>query len=97
MSKKTDSKEKKIQQIQSSQSFSPIRDVRDGVICTKDGRFVKLLEFSPINFGLRSADEQAAIISQFAMALRTMPATLQFKVVAKKSDVTGFLDVLQNH
>lgn len=94
---KTESKEKKIQQIQSSQSFSPIRDVRDGIICTKDGRFVKLLEFSPINFGLRSADEQAAIISQFAMALRTMPSTLQFKVVAKKSDVTGFLDVLQNH
>ena len=94
---KKNSKEKKIQQIKSVQTFSPIRDVRNGIICTKDGRFVKLLEFSPINFGLRSADEQASIISQFSMALRTMPETIQFKVVSKKSDVSGLLHVLKQH
>lgn len=90
-------KEKKIQQIKSVQAFSPIRDVKNGVICTKGGRFVKLLEFSPINFGLRSADEQASIISRFSMALRTMPSTIHFKIVSKKSDVSGLLHVLQNH
>ncbi len=90
-------KKSTLQQIQSVQSFSPIREVRDGIICTKDGRYVKLMEFSSINFGLRSADEQVAIVSQFAMALRTMPNTMHFKVVSRKSDVSKFLDILEQH
>lgn len=96
-SKKKEEKEIKLQKIQSTQSFSPIREVNEGIICTKDGRFVKLMEFSPINFNLRSASEQSAIISQFAAALRGMPKTLQFKVISRKSDVTKFLDILREH
>ena len=88
--KQKEETQKKLQQIQSTQSFSPIREVQEGIICTKDGRFVKLMEFSPINFNLRSASEQSAIISQFAGALRGMPKTLQFKVVSRKSDVTEY-------
>lgn len=95
--KKKKEQEEKLERIKSVQAFSPIRDVRDGIICTKDGRFVKLMEFSPINFGLRAPDEQAGIISQFGAALRTMPETLQLKVVSKQSDVTKFLDILQDH
>ena len=44
---------RKLKQVISCQSFSPISDVRDGIIVTKDGKFVKLMEFSPINYGLR--------------------------------------------
>ncbi len=43
---------RKLKQVISCQSFSPISDVRDGIIVTKDGKFVKLMEFSPINYGL---------------------------------------------
>ena len=87
----------KLKEIQSTQMFSPIREISDGIICTKDDRFVKLMEFSPINFSLRSADEQSLIVSQFAMALRTMPDTLQFKIISRKADVTKFLDILVDH
>lgn len=87
----------KLLQIQSTQGFSPIRDVLNGIIVTKNGDFVKLMEFTPINFNLRSADEQAGIISSFAAALHTMPATIQLKVVARRADVTHFLDVLEDH
>ena len=80
-------KSNKLKQIKSTQAFSPIRDVRDGIIITKDGRFVKILEFTPINFGLRSNSEQASIISQFVAVIRSMPRIVQFKVVSKKSDV----------
>ena len=38
---------RKLKQVISCQSFSPISDVRDGIIVTKDGKFVKLMEFSP--------------------------------------------------
>ena len=87
----------KIKQIQSTQSFSPIREVRDGIICTKDGRYVKLLEFSPVNFSLRSADEQTQIINQFAMVLRTLPSTVHFKVVQQRADVRKVLSVMKSH
>lgn len=81
----------KLKKIKSSQAFSPIRDVRDGIIITKDGRFVKIMEFSPINFSLRSNLEQTIIVSQFAAAIKTMPKTVQFKVVSRKADVSKFV------
>lgn len=92
---KTDNK--KLLHIQSTQGFSPIREVRDGIICTKDERYVKLLEFSPVNFSLRGADEQALIINQFAMVLRTLPDNIHFKVVQQRADVSKVLTVLQDH
>lgn len=88
---------KKLKYLQSVQSFSPVREVKDGVICLKDGRYIKLLEFSPVNFNLRGADEQAQIINQFAMVLRTLPGNPHFKVVQRKADVRGVLSVLNDH
>lgn len=55
-------KQKKLKKITSCQSFSPIKDIRDGIIVTKKGNFVKLMEFAPINFSLRSASERNLII-----------------------------------
>ena len=42
----------KLKLIQSTQAFSPIREIKDGIICTKSGRYIKLLEFSPVNLSL---------------------------------------------
>lgn len=85
---------KKLQRIESTQNFSPVRDVRNGIIITTDGRFIKLMEFSPINFDLRSIDEQDAIIAKFHAALRSMPNTVQFKCVTKAADLTIFINNL---
>ena len=52
----------RIRKLTSTQNFSPVRDVRDGIVITRDGGFVKLMEFSPINFELRSREEQRAIL-----------------------------------
>lgn len=52
---------------------------------------MKILEFTPINFELRSAEEQEFIISQFAGVLRTMPKTVQFKIVTKKADTNKYV------
>ena len=40
----------------------PIESIRDGVIYTSDGRYVKIVEVLPINFLHRSASEQRNII-----------------------------------
>lgn len=84
-------KQKKIKKIVSCQAFSPIKDIRDGIIVTKKGNFVKLMEFAPINFSLRSASERNLIISQYQAAIRTFPRTVQFKVVSRRADVGRYL------
>ena len=49
---------------ESVQNWLTVSDIRDGVIITKDGRFVKLLEVLPVNFYLKSAMEQQNIIDR---------------------------------
>ena len=53
---------------------------------TTDGRFLKILEIEPINFMLRSDEEQFNIISTFASWLKISPMRLQFKSITRKAD-----------
>lgn len=77
------------------QDFIPIKGIKNGIIETTDGRFIKILEIEPINFLLRSDEEQWGIISTFASWLKISPMRLQFKSITRKADsdqyVTGLL------
>lgn len=68
------------------QNFLPVRDIRNGIIETTDDRYVKIIEILPINFLLRSSEEQYNIISSFASWLKISPMKLQFKSVSRKAD-----------
>ena len=80
--------------ISSTQQAMPILDIRDDIVVLKDGTYVKLMEFSPINFELRSPAEQDAIIAQFGGVIRTWPKDVHIKVVSTPSNVSGFIDEL---
>lgn len=95
--KKKDSEKKSLKQIRSTQIFSPILDVKNGIIVTKDGRYVKLMEFSPINFNLRSSSEKDTIIDQFTSVIRTLPNTVQLKVVSQRADTSEYIDKIIDH
>ena len=69
-----------------SQDFIPVKNIRHGIIETVDDRYLKILEIEPINFMLRSDEEQFAIISSFANWLKISPMRLQFKSVTRKAD-----------
>ena len=71
--------------------YLPIEDIRNGIIYTRDHRYVKIIEVSPINFLLRSAREQRNIIYFFVSYLKISPAKIQFKVLTKKADVNRHL------
>ena len=71
---------------ESAQSFLPIRDIRNGVVETTDGRYLKILEVEPINFALRSSEEQFNIISSFASWLKISPVRLQCKTITRRAD-----------
>lgn len=53
---------------------------------TTDGRYIKILEIEPINFMLRSSEEQYNILSAFASWLKISPMKLQFKSITRKAD-----------
>ena len=66
---------------ESAQSFLPIRTICNGIVETTDGRYLKILEIEPINFALRSSEEQFNIISSFASWLKISPIRLQCKTI----------------
>ena len=68
------------------QDFLPVKDISYGIIETTDGRYIKILEIEPINFMLRSDEEQFGIISSFASWLKISPMRIQFKSITRKAD-----------
>ena len=86
---------KKTKLIRSTQSVLPFLEVRDGVIVTKDQRFFKLIEFSPINFELKPADEQESIIAQLSATIRTWPENVHMKIISTESDISPFIKDLE--
>ena len=71
---------------ETTQSYLPIRDIRNGMVETTDGSYLKILEIEPINFALRSSEEQFNIISSFASWLKISPVRLQFKTITRRAD-----------
>jgi len=79
----------------SIESFLPIERIENGVVYTKDGRFLKILELEPINFLLRSAREQRGIIYSFVSYLKVSPVKLQFKALTRKADINRHLESIR--
>ena len=77
------------------QDFIPVKNIRHGIIETNDGRYINILEIEPINFMLRSEEEQLGIISSFANWLKISPMRLQFKSVTRKADSEKHIALLR--
>lgn len=77
-----------------TQEFVPIQDIRDGIIVLKNGKLCSVLLASSINFALKSADEQEAILGQFQAFLNTLDFSLQIYVQSRKLDIRPYLALL---
>lgn len=77
------------------QDFIPVKNIRNGVIKLTDGRYIKILEIEPINFMLRSAEEQLGIIYSFAGWLKIAPMRMQFKSITRKADTDRHIRTLR--
>jgi len=75
--------------------YLPVSKVANGIIYTKDHRYVQVVEVVPVNFFLRSAREQRNIIYSFVSYLKISPVRLQFKVLTRKADIERHLDTVQ--
>ena len=75
--------------------YLPIEKIANGIIYTKDHRFVKVVEVVPINFMLRSVREQRNIIYSFVSYLKIAPIKLQIKVLTRRADIEQHLDTVR--
>ena len=86
---------KKPEKLNFVQDFIPIKKLEHGIIETTDGRYIKILEIEPINFMLRSDEEQYNIINAFASWLKISPIQLQIKSITRKADSDKHLAMLR--
>lgn len=96
--KRAEERERKKQEyilIQSTQLSIPIRDVLRSIIITKDGRYLKLIEFAPQNFLMYSNEERNLIAEKFTAMLRIIPAKIQFKAFSRKAETETLLKTMR--
>jgi hypothetical protein len=77
-----------------SQDFVTIKDIKDGVVILKNGQMCSVLLASSVNFALKSADEQQAILHQFQSLLNTLDFSLQIYVQSRKLNIEPYLALL---
>ncbi|MBU3668968.1 MAG: hypothetical protein FGM57_03295 [Candidatus Taylorbacteria bacterium] len=78
-----------------TQSFVPIKEIRDGIIVLKDGSLRTILLASSLNFALKSADEQQSIIFQFQNFLNSLNFSIQIYTQSRRLDIRPYIALLE--
>ena len=81
----------------SVQEWLPIKNIIDGVVVTKDGRFVKIIETLPVNFHLKTAAEKQTIIYYYASYLKIAPRNLQVRIITQRLDMDGYGRMMRDY
>ena len=78
-----------------TQDFVPIERVRDGIVVLKTGEIRAVLLTNSLNLGLKSEDEQQAVLSQFQNFLNSLDFPVQFFVQSRKLNIKPYMELLQ--
>ena len=81
----------------SIEAWLPIKNIIGGVVITKDNRFVKILEVQPVNFYLKSPDDQRELVSAFAAYLKIAPDTLQIEARTLPPDTSDYIRQMEEY
>ena len=79
----------------SVQQKIPIEDIKDGVIFLKGGEMRALILTTAINFALKSAAEQAALIMKFQSFLNSLDFSIQISMISRQIDLSLYLATLE--
>ena len=80
-----------------TQSLVPVVDIRQGVLITEDGRYVKVLEVLPTNFYLKSRTEQQNILYYLSSYLKIAPPSLQILVTTQRADIDAYCEQMERY
>ena len=78
-----------------TQSFVPIKEVKDGIAVLKDGSLRAVLMVSSLNFALKSDDERQSIIYQFQNMLNSLDFSIQIYLQSRRLDIRPYLALLE--
>lgn len=78
-----------------TQEFVPIERVRDGIVILKTGELRAVLITNSLNLGLKSEDEQQAVLSQFQNFLNSLDFPVEFFVQSRKLNIKPYMELLQ--
>lgn len=73
-----------------------IREVKDGVLILSHNRYRAILHVSPVNFELKSEDEQDAIIDTYESFLNSVGVPLQVLIRIREIDMDAYLGELND-
>lgn len=79
-----------------TQNYVPVEDIKNGVLILSSGgkkrRYVKVVKIVPVNFALKTPQEQGMLIMQFYKWLKaSAPSSFQIKVSTDKTDIDNYL------
>ena len=74
----------------SIQDWLPVKNIVNGMVITKDRRFVKILEVMPVNFHLKTPHEQQNIIYYYASYLKISPNVMQVRVITQRLGLESY-------
>jgi hypothetical protein len=78
-----------------TQRFLDFQEIKDGAIVLKSGGLRAVLMANSINFALKNADEQKAIIFSFQNFINSLEFPLQIVVVSRQINLDNYLDSLE--
>lgn len=79
----------------STQDFLEFDQIREGIIILKNKTLRAILMVSPLNFILKSEEEQNAIIFQFQNFLNSLDFPCQVVIHSRRLNVAGYLEKLR--
>jgi len=75
-----------------TQQHLKIAEIKDNTIVLKDGSVRSVLKVTPVNFDLKSEDEQNSIIYGYQSFLNIIEFPIQILIRSKKLDIDMYLD-----
>lgn len=79
----------------STEKYLDIAEIRDDMVLLKDGTVRAVLLVSSINFALKSAEEQEAIIQAYMTFLNSLEYPIQIVIQSRRMNIDGYMDRLK--
>ncbi|OHA15463.1 MAG: hypothetical protein A3G52_00600 [Candidatus Taylorbacteria bacterium RIFCSPLOWO2_12_FULL_43_20] len=84
-----------VNKARATQDFIPIKEIRDNVVILKDGSMRAIIMTSSLNFALKSAENQEAIIYQFQTFLNSLDFSAQIYMESRRLDIRPYIALLE--
>ena len=81
----------------SIQAWLPIKNIRGGVVVTRDNRFIKILEILPVNIYLKSPNDRQNIIASYAAWLKIAPDNIQLEARTLPADTADYVERMKQY